>query len=121
MCRGSLFSWFPVKSRGRRNELVRKVLIANRGEIAVRIARACRAAGLASVAIYAVPDTERRWTRVRTRCTPGTGSWPKAPSLPLHRALVADEAFAPPDPARPFSVHTGWIGSNWPGSAPSGA
>ena len=44
-----------------------------------------------------------------------------ATSLPLHRALVADQAFAPPDPARPFSVHTGWIGSNWPVSAPSGA
>jgi acetyl-CoA/propionyl-CoA carboxylase biotin carboxyl carrier protein len=44
-----------------------------------------------------------------------------ATSLPLHRALVAHEAFAPPDPARPFSVHTGWIESNWPGSAPPGA
>jgi acetyl-CoA/propionyl-CoA carboxylase biotin carboxyl carrier protein len=40
-----------------------------------------------------------------------------ATSLPLHRALVAHEAFAPPDPARPFSVHAGWIESNWPGSA----
>jgi acetyl-CoA/propionyl-CoA carboxylase biotin carboxyl carrier protein len=40
-----------------------------------------------------------------------------ATSLPLHRALVADEAFAPADPGRPFSVHTGWIGSVWPASA----
>ena len=42
----------------------RKVLVANRSEIAVRIIRAARDAGLASVAIYADPDEDAPYTEM---------------------------------------------------------
>ena len=44
--------------------MIRKILIANRGEIAIRIIRACREMGIETVAVYSEADREALHTQL---------------------------------------------------------
>jgi len=46
-----------------RKKKIRKVLIANRGEIATRIIRACKELGIKTVAIYSEADSKGLWVK----------------------------------------------------------
>ena len=52
---------------------ISKVLIANRGEIALRIIRACKELEITSVAIFSEADVEGLWVRKADECYPIMG------------------------------------------------
>ena len=77
-----------------------KILIANRGEIALRILRACRELGIKTVAVHSTADTEAKYVRLADESVcigppPSTQSYLNVPAI-ISAAEVTDaEAIHP--------------------------
>lgn len=83
-------------------ELFNKVLIANRGEIAVRIIRACRTLGIKTVTVYSTADTYAMHTLM------GDESYEIGPPPPLESYLSIDKIIEAAKLSGAQAIHPGY-------------
>jgi len=68
-----------------------KILIANRGEIALRIIRACREMGIHSVAVHSTADSDAAWLRLADQAICIGDAPPQESYLRIDRIMSAAE------------------------------